>query len=347
MDYRKNLCKWSNPTGKSCYRYAKHEETFCKWHLMENRIALINYEGDFKKSQVNEWIISFTIVFLIIICSKLFHSALNHFTWFGSQAFFGKEVGHNPSFGFLFLGLALLLFTQIVLMFRNTPPFFEESWFSYTIVLIILWAVGIAIKILPSVVDLISENYISTWVDLFFLLPIGLIIHGIERRKGLISLVIFLFGLGCIFGAGLLQISAELIFRLTGMFNLAPNVGIDIHFAQTEIIIFRGICYCGVAIDILIAIYHNGNLITPFPVDKGYYRRLFRSKDGILRIFFYFIFVCMVLYGQAQILRHLSLIIFGKYIFDIFPILYLLIVIFLHFYISKKSYSKRNDNSNL
>jgi hypothetical protein len=355
MDNHSFICKWNNPLGKPCFRSAI-DGVFCKWHLMENRIILFRNRN--KSSQVSSKVLidAFIVGLLFGVCAKFFYSSWHFFSYLGSQAFFAKEAGHNPSFAILTLGIGLFIFAEFILIFRNFSPPFQETWLSYFLIWIVFLALGIALVFLPSIIDWIPKQLSERIAEVMYFFPICIIVHGIERRIGLISLIIFFIGIGCVFFSGLINILAEFLFRLIGIFDILPNIDPEIRATKSFSLIFIGICYCATAIDILIAICYTGHMVTPFSGNKGLNRNSFRRRrnEGIfvfvIRYFLFFIFIYTVLLGQGLILRHCLGVVLGIYLFDVIPLnvlIYMLLVVALHYFISKKIVSKRDLYSNI
>lgn len=313
---------------------------------MESRITLLHL-GNGSQTRFRQYIDVVIVYVILSICIGLFYSAWGHFVIFGSPAYVDAQPAYNPSFAFLFLGLALMFFAELILVYRDYLFPFEDSWFSCILFCVISWALVIALRIVP-----LSNNWLQGYLqglsNVISLLPIALIVHRIERRKGLITLVIVFVGTGCIFFSGMIQIIAEVLFKLTGHFDLIPHISPEDRSKLSSAFIIFGIAYCAAAVDVFIGI-HTGYMATPFPGNKDPYQSRFRQgKDENLSTYITrLIFLFMVLYGQGQILRQLLFQIFKRYMFDVIPfpdLFHMLLVIVIHYFISKKLTTKRKNS---
>lgn len=346
MEHLSFTCQWHNPDGNPCFRHSVKGSTFCKWHLMESRITLLHL-GNSSQTRFRQYIDVVIVCFLLYICIGLFYSTWGCFAIFGSPAYVDAQAAYNPSFAFLFLGLALMFFAELILIYKGYLLPFEDSWFSCILFCVISLALVIAFRIAPF-----SNNWLQDYLQglskVISLLPVALIVHRIERRKGLITLVIFLAGTGCILFSGIIKIIAEVLFRLTGHFDLIPHISPEERAKLSGPLIAVGITYCTVAVDVLIGIY-KGYMITPFSSKKGVFQRLFREQDGenFLAFITWLCFLFIVLYGQGQILRQLLFQIFKRYMFDVIPfpdLFHMLLVVAIHYFINKRLIAKRENS---
>lgn len=343
MEYLSFACKWASAYGKPCDRLSQSTTGYCVWHLLTHRLEQL---WNFRTAGFlgESWLQLFGGVALIFFLAEFFRSALEHTLLLYSSIYAEKALNYNPSYAFVFSGVSLILLGIITLTFRGLRV---RPGLAFYVLTGALWVLAFYLLNLFGLV-LPKEDVRVSWLAVtlyLILIPVIVIIIGLERRTGNISVISTLAGLVFIILAGLAEL---LIYSFNYLPWLPDDLALNVHQALRNIGLYAGIGYLAVAVDAGLAMFFTGNLVTSFPSSKSFYARPFSSRPGegfmisLLRVELSTIGLVIVLYGQASILRHMLLVVFRGYPFDFLPwpfsmMVYMAFVIGIHYMISRRS----------
>jgi len=337
-------CQWQNQDKSICHRSAG-SGGFCRRHLVAHRLALL-WEPTRKENGDTSIAANIVLALFCALPFVFFHHAVNHIRFLFSHEAIGKEAGANPCYGLIFLAIGLVILSKAVALMRfwfaEDAPI--ESWavvrFAY-LWYMLSWVLG-------ALWLIYWRDPASRVLGLLFWAPAVFVLTGVERRTGLASPYLAAAGLICLCTAGLLCPALEVVYHLTGRCDYLSTTAPQLRPAAARLLADIGIMYVVVAVEAFVALWFTGSPVTPFPTRDSHYRWsvIFREDQGwlalSLRACFYVVTLIIVLLGQAHLLRHAYVTLFGSYVLDVGPVIwttqphYVLAVVGCHYFMSRR-----------
>lgn len=344
-------CKWVNSYGEQCTRVTRSAVDYCVWHLCAHRLLSL---GDPKPldsgKNYGELLRSYVPFALLVVALTAVSSyALSHLFWLYSGIYVTSDVNYNPHYALVFLGATLIVVGFLSSALRELPiglglPVLVSACLSF----------GLGIFLMGSG-EGYREGERESWpvtVSMFLLvIPIIVVGTGLQRKTGTGSIIMVLIGLTCILLAGVFGI---VLSSLNYHPWTEPDIAPEAINSWRVIILYDGVGLAAASVDVFLAMFVTGSLVTPFPRKSSRYAwpSARQTEEGSASrlgwILVYGIGVLLVLFGQAALLRYILLTVLGGYPLNFLAwpfdrLIYMAAVVGIHYVLSR--HYERADGS--
>lgn len=304
-------CCWQATDGTPCHRRARSGQ-FCQVHAAGARLAC------FWDTTSNRWwaaedrrgLAALLQIALMILAAKYFISGMQHALMFvagdASKDDAAKGSSANPIFAPMLIGFSFVLGGKVLSIVRSdnilSPLGRPFLWF------LPLWcAAGALLSYFPHG----TSGEVAGWLCL--IIPFCVLAYHVECATGIAAPAVVLAGLALIFFGGLVTITCECVYQLTGYWNPAPAVPSELRGKESQILFVIGVAVCTAVVDAALGLCWLGAMVTPFPREGSPYQ-VGRKSDAIPLLI---LFCSLVMIGQAFMFRFLPWVLFKTHVLTV------------------------------